>query len=145
MEKLSKDFFGNEIVIYGCTKADNMYYKRLNKHFSANGVKVFGLPTTPESELGFETFKDLDALPHVPACAFVLCEKEKTLDAVTDLKKHQVGRILFYSEKFASDEAVKFCEDNGIEVRFGCPLMLYAPASCYLHAAISGELDERKK
>ncbi len=145
MEKISKGFWGDEIVIYGCTKSDNMFYKRLYKHFTANGVKVFGLPTTPESDLGFTTYPDLDALPHMPGCAYVLCDKEKTETAVKDLQRHGVKRILFHADVFVSDEAKQFCEKNGIEVRIGCPLMLYAPGSCYLHAAVRGVLDERKE
>ncbi len=144
MEKISKSYWGKEIVIYGCTKSDNMFYKRLYKHFSKNGVEVFGLPTTPESDLNFKTYPNLDALPHVPACAYVLCAKEDTEAAVKDLHQHGVTRVLFHSDVFVSDEAKKFCEKNGMEVRVGCPMMLYGPASCYLHAAIRGTLSERK-
>ncbi len=144
MEKISKSFWGNEIIIYGCTKSDNMFYKRLYKNFTSNGVKVYGLPTTPESKLDFTTYPDLDSMPHVPACAYVLCAKDETLTAVEDLHKHGVTRVLFHSPIFVSDAALSYCEKNGMEARIGCPLMLYAPASCYVHAAIRGVLSERK-
>ncbi len=144
MENISKTYWGNEIIIYGCTKSDNMFYKRLYKNFTANNVTVYGLPTTPESKLNFKTFPNLDALPHVPECAYILCNKADTTAAVEDLQKHGVKRVFFHSDIFVSDEAKAFCEKNGIEIRTGCPLMLYAPASCWVHAAIRGVLSERK-
>ncbi len=144
MDKLSKSFLGNEIVVYGCTKADNLYYKRLYRAFSANGIKVYGLPTQPESELDFEVYPSLDAMPHVPSCAFVLCPRADTVKAVGALNKCGVKRFLFYSRKYVSDEALEICEKNGIEVRLGCPLMLYASGPCLLHAAAAGAMSERK-
>ncbi len=145
MEKLSKDFFEGEVLICGVTKADNMYYKRLYKHFSANNVKVYGLPTNPASDVGFETYPDLASLPHVPKCAFVLCDKENVPALVEELKKAGVSRLLFYSTKFVDDSVIKDCEKDGMDVRVGCPLLLYAGATCYLHAAAAGMLEERKK
>ncbi len=143
MEKISKAFFGNEIVICGCTKADNLYYKRLYKAFNSNGVKVYALPTTPESDLGFETYPDLASLPHVPECAYILSDKEDEAAIVEELKKYGVKRILFYNNSLADDAVVADCERNGIEVRCGCPLLLYNGGPCYLHALIAGVSNER--
>ncbi len=145
MEKIDKGFWGNEIVICGCTKADNAYYKRLYKHFTANQVQVYALPTHPESELGFETYPDLSALPHIPECAFVLCEKEGIPSLARELIEAGVRRILFYSKTYAEDAVIAECQKAGVEVRVGCPLMLYASGPCYLHAAVGGVLEERKK
>ncbi len=145
MEKISKDYWGNEIVICGCTKADNLYYKRLYKAFGDNGVKVYALPTTPESDLGFETYPNLAALPHVPECAYILSDKEDEAAIVEELKKYGVKKILFYNNSLADDAVVADCEKKGIEVRCGCPLLLYSGGPCYLHAVIAGVSDERKR
>ncbi len=145
MKKITKDFFGDEIVICGCTKADNMYYKRLYKAFTQNGVKVYALPTTPVSDLGFKTYPDLASLPHVPECAYILSDKEDEAAIVEVLKKYNVKRILFYNQGLADDGVVADCEKNGIEVRCGCPLMLYTGGPCSLHARIAGVAGERKK
>ncbi|MCD8021267.1 MAG: CoA-binding protein [Clostridiales bacterium] len=145
MKKLTKDFFGKEVVICGCTKADNMYYKRLYKHFTANHVKVYALPTTPESKLDFQTYPNLAALPHVPKCAYILSDKKDVPAIVEELKKYKVRRILFYSKAYVDEDVLKDCKEHRIEVRCGCPLMLYASGPCMLHAAIGGVMQERKK
>ncbi len=145
MEKITKGYFGDEIAICGCTKADNAYYKRLYKSFTGNGVTVYGLPTVPVSDLDFETYPDLDALPHIPSCAYILCDKQDTPALLEDLKAHGVKKILFYSKKEIPEGVLEDCEKSGIEVRAGCPLMLYAGGPCALHASIAGVGEERKK
>ncbi len=145
MEKITKAYLGNEILICGVTRADNMYYRRLNKAFTKAGIKVYGLPTNPESKLDFETYPDLDALDHMPECAFVLCDKKDEPKLVKDLAAGGVRRLLFYSPSYVSDELQDYCGKKGIEVRAGCPLMLYNGGPCYLHAALGGVAGERKK
>ncbi len=145
MKKISKDYWGNEILICGVTKADNMYYRRLYNAFTKAGVKVYGLPTNPESNLNFNTYADLDALDHIPECAYILCDKEDEPELVKELEKRGVKRILVFSNGYASDAMQKYCEEHGMEVRAGCPLMLYNGATCALHAMVAGVADERKK
>ncbi len=145
MEKISKDFWGKEILICGCEKKDIGFLKNLHKAFAANGVEVCALPTKPEEDPGFQTYSNLAALPHVPRCAYVMSPKEELPAMVDELKAAGVSRIVVYNKKKADDAFVADCAKKGVEVRAGCPLMLYRGFPCSMHAAFAGVGAERKK
>ncbi len=145
MEKISKDFLKGNLLICGCTKSDNAYYKRLNKHFTKNGINVLAMPTTPESELGFSTYMNYEDLPVTPDCAYVLSPKEKSGEIIDKMNELGVKKILFYGKVSADEEVLAKCEKYGMEVRMGCPLMLFAGATCYLHAMASGTMAQRRE
>ena len=138
MEKLSKDFFGNEVLICGCSDKDNLYYKRLNKAFLSNGITVYPMPTTPESELGFKTYKSYTDLPIIPKCAYILSYKSKTSEIIDELSGLGVNKIAFYGNACVDDEILHKCDSLGIETRLGCPMMLFASGFCWIHAKIAG-------
>ncbi len=145
MEKISKEYWGKEILLCGCEKKDMSFYKMLYKQFTANGVEVFALPTKPEADSGFQTYPDLAALPHVPECAYVMNPKEELPAITEELRQLGVRKILLYNKKKADASFVADCEKNEMEVRAGCPLMLYSGGPCALHAVFGGVREERKK
>jgi len=144
MDKISKSFFDGEVLICGCSDKDNLYYKRLYKAFSDNGVKVYPMPTAPESELGFDTYKSFDELPKVPNSAYVLSHKSNTPALIEQLEKLGVKRIVFYGKACADDGILESCKNKGIQTRMGCPMMLFGSGFCWLHATIAGVKQEKK-
>lgn len=145
MEKISKGFFEGDVLVCGCTKSDNSYYRRLYKYFTANGIHVFPMPTKPESTLDFDTYADFSILPKIPKCAFVLSPKRDTPELINQLYNLGIQKIVFYGKSCADDAILADCKKHGIDVRIGCPLMLYAPGPCWLHAVVSGVVNERHK
>ncbi len=145
MEKLTKSYFGKEILICGVSQKDRVYYNRLYKAFTGAGIHVYGLPTNPESELDFKTVPDLDSLDHIPECAFMLCPKTEEASLAKELRKRGVKKLLVYSKSYAPDSLVSECAEDHVEVRAGCPLLLYGGGTCALHALFAGESKERKK
>ncbi len=145
MEKIAKDYWGKEILICGCEKKDVGFLKQLQKAFTSNGVEVYALATKPEEDPGFATYADLAALPHVPQCAYVMAPKEELPGIAEELKNAGVSRILVYNKKKADDAFVSDCAGKGVEVRAGCPLLLYNGFPCSMHAAFAGVGEERKK
>ncbi|MCL1917639.1 MAG: CoA-binding protein [Peptococcaceae bacterium] len=143
MEKINKDFFGGEVLICGCSKQDNLYYKNLHKAFSDNGVKVFPMPTTPESALGFETFNSFDELPKVPNSAYVLSHKCNTPVLIEHLNKLGVKKVVFFGKACADKSVLDSCEEKGIQVRMGCPMMLFGGGIHRLHAFLAGVKQEK--
>lgn len=138
MEKINRQFFDGEVLICGCSDKDNLYYKRLYKAFNGNGIKVYPMPTSPESELGFETYKSFSDLPKKPKSAYVLSHKNNTPALLKELDKLGIKKILFYGAVCADETALKWCADKGIETRMGCPLMLFAGGPCWLHSVFAG-------
>ncbi|MCL1791674.1 MAG: CoA-binding protein [Peptococcaceae bacterium] len=143
MEKINKDFFGGEVLICGCSDIDRVYYKNLYKAFTDNGVKVFAMPTAPESSLGFETFKSFDELPKVPSSAYVLSHKKNTPGLIEELDNLGVKKIVFYGKVCADQEALDLCDKKGIQTRMGCPMMLFGGGVHRLHAFLAGVKQER--
>ena len=144
MDKLNKQFFNGEVLICGCSDKDNFYYKRLYKAFTNNDVKVYPMPTTPDSELGFDTYKNFDDLPKVPNSAYVLSHKSNTPALVEQLESLGVKRIVFYGKVCVDDSILKSCENKGIQTRMGCPMMLFGSGPCWLHSVIAGVKREKK-
>lgn len=144
MEKINKSFFDGEVLICGCSDKDNLYYKRLYKAFVENDIKVYPMPTTPESKLGFHTYGEFKGLPKIPNSAYVLSHKSKTPEIVEQLDNIGVKKILFYGKACADANILQDCENRGIETRMGCPMMLFASGFCWLHAVIAGVKQEKK-
>jgi len=144
MDKINKDFFNGEVLICGCSSKDNLYYKRLHKAFSENGIKVYPMPTDPKSELGFHTYEKFEDLPNIPRCAYVLSHKSITPKIVEQLSELGVNKILFYSMACADDSILKMCEKNRIQTRIGCPMMLFGSGFCWIHSLAAGVKQEKK-
>ncbi len=145
MDKLSKDFIGKEVLIYGVEKKDAGFYKTMYKNFTANGITVYGLPTTPATDLGFETYPDLASLPHMPKCVVLLCPDRDRKRCVKELKRAGMSRLILYKKRYATDPLLAYCKQHSVQVRTGCPMLLYGSGVCAMHAALSGYGKERKK
>lgn len=138
MEKITKQFFDGGVVICGCADKDNLYYKRLHKAFTAHSVKVFPMPTVPESPLDFPTYAKLEDLPEPPACAYILSDKTEVPELVEQLALLGVKKLLFYSKADVDEATLEDCSRRGIETRLGCPLMLFCAGFCWLHGKLAG-------
>ncbi|MDR2736302.1 MAG: CoA-binding protein [Gracilibacteraceae bacterium] len=143
MEKINKAFFDGEVLICGCSKQDNLYYKNMYKAFTDNGIKVYPMPTTPESELGFETYTNFDDLPKVPNSAYVLTHKNQTPALIEQLDQLGVKRIVFFGKVCADESTLETCRKKGIQTRIGCPMMLFGGGFHRLHAFFAGVKQER--
>lgn len=141
MEKLSKSFFGNEVLIWGCTPPDKVYYTRLYKAFTQNGITVYPMSIMPKdakTTLDFKTFDTLEEVSKIPECVYVLANKDTTHPTLKRFRDAGVKRIVFYSKACVSPEDLAECEKMGIETRLGCPMMLYGKGPCRLHAFLAG-------
>ncbi len=143
MEKIAKDFWGKEILLCGCEKTDVNFCKTLHKTLTEHGVEVSVVLPAQETELDFQTCPDLSGLSHVPACAYVLAPKERIPGLVEELRQAGVSRIVVYNKGRVDEDFVAECEKNGVEIRAGCPLMLYRGFPCAMHASFAGVGKER--
>lgn len=145
MGKINKDFFEGGVLVCGCSSKDNLYYKRLYKAFTDNGIKVYPMPTTPESELGFTTYAKFNDLPEIPKSVYILSHKSLTPQIMEHLYELGVKKIAFYSMACVDSDILQTCQSKGIETTIGCPLMLFASGFCWIHAAIAGVKQEKRR
>ena len=139
MAKLYKDFFKDkEILFVGYSSRNNAYSKEIYQAFMNHQIKVYPYNTKENATYDIKVYKSLAELPVIPKTAFVLLNKENTSVAVKELLGKGVVRILFRNKNNVSPETIAACEKAGVEIVFGCPLMIFGSGFHKFHALLAG-------
>lgn len=139
MVKLNKDFFeDNEVLFIGYSSRNQAYSKAIYKAFTDNGVKVYPLNSRQDGKYDVKVYKDLSELPKIPKNAYILLSKEKTKDAVKQLKDSGIRRILFQSRRTVGQDTLEECSKAGIETAVACPMMLFGSGMHRIHGYFAG-------
>jgi len=134
-KKFVEDFLKQKnIAVAGVSrnsrKFGNFAYRELRK----KGYNVLPLnPNTDEIE-GNICYPGLKDVPGIPDAVLISLPPSKAMDVVKDAKAKGIKRV-WLQQGSQSEEAVKFCEDNGINcVSNECILMFTDPAAFYHRA-----------
>lgn len=134
--KLGRDFFTDkEVLFVGYSSRNPAYSKNIYQAFINGGIKVYPINNKDNASYDIKVYKSPAEIQKVPRTAFVLLNKSKTPGIVRPLFESGVKRILFRS---VDPEALKLCDELGIEAATGCPLMLLGSGLHRFHGFISG-------
>lgn len=120
------------ITVVGATDRRGGFGGTLYKELKARGYEV--TPVNPSTNMvdGDVCSPDLASVPGSPGAVLVVVNAAQAVDVVRQCVAQEVRHVWLFKGLGArgavSDEAVRLCQDNGIDVVAGaCPLMFLDP------------------
>jgi Acyl-CoA synthetase (NDP forming) len=139
MVKFTKSFITeNEILFVGYSSRNKAYSNSIYQAFTNQNIKVYPYNTKESTAFDTKVYKKLEELPEIPKTAFILLNKANTAKVVKQLIENGVKKILFYNKSTVEPASISDCENAGVEVAIGCPMMVYGNGIHKLHAFFAG-------
>jgi predicted CoA-binding protein len=105
----------NVFAVVGASRDPKKYGFQVYKDLKGAGYKVYPVNPNAEEILGDKSYSDLKYLPIKPDVVDVVIPPEVTLQIVRTCKKLGIMKV-WMQPGSESEEAIKFCNNNGIEV-----------------------------
>jgi predicted CoA-binding protein len=109
-------------------KFGNMAYKELRER----GYKLYPVHPKAETIEGDPAYPSLSALPEEVGGVLVVVPPMQTEQIVKDAAAAGIKRV-WLQQGAESEEAIKFCEENGISVVHGHCIMMFMPNTASFH------------
>lgn len=139
MIKLNQTFFtDNEVLFVGYSQKNQFFCNQVYKAFLDKGIKVYPLNNRKDASFDMKIYRDLDELPKVPQCAYILLNKGNTEEVYQQLAAKGVKRMLFQSKRSVTPEILEKCKEMGIETIVACPMMVFGSGIHKLHGFFAG-------
>lgn len=135
-----KDFFtNNEVLFIGVSSNPQSFSRSVYNDFVKAGIKVYPINTNSFKVEGTEVYSDINQLPKLPECAYILLNNENTKKAVESLKGKGIKKILFHNNKTVDTNTLNECKQLGIEAFVACPKMMISKGPIHkIHGFIAG-------
>jgi len=112
----------NVIAVVGASRSPEKYGHKVYKDLKEAGYRVYPInPNAPEI-LGGQCYPDLKSLPVKPDVVNTVVPPKVTEEVVKACKELGITRV-WMQPGSESDEAIRFCHDNGIDVVYGVCIM----------------------
>ncbi len=139
MVKINKDFFTDgEILFVGYSSRNKAYSNSVLQAFNNANIKVYPYNKKGDGSYDIKVYHKLEELPEIPRTAYILLNKQNTKEAINLLIENGVNKLLLYSKNSIEPDTLSKCEKAGVEVAYGCPLMLYGSGFHKIHAFFAG-------
>lgn len=139
MTNLSKEFFNEkEIIFFGYSSRTPQFSNMLYKAFIDAGLKVYPVNPRKDGKYDVKVYSDIKELPTIPKTAYILLSNQNAKEAVEQLKRSGVKKILFHRGRTADQQLLNDCAAAGIETAVACPMMLFGSGLHKLHGFFAG-------
>lgn len=142
MAKLNKDYFlDGEVLFVGYPSngsKNSTFGREVYKTMMNNGIKAYPFNNKENGSYDVKVYKNLNELPKMPKCAYVLLNKDNSKDMVKQLLSSGVKRILFQNKKCVDPDTLAECGKSGIETAVACPMMILGSGFHRLHGFFAG-------
>ena len=125
MEELIRDFLAQKVfAVVGASSNEEKYGNIIFNNLVKRGYKVY--PVNPRLDIldGIKAYPSLAAIPEKVDVVDVVVPPKMTEEVVKECKKLGLTRV-WLQPGAESDEAVKYCKDNGIGVIYGACVMMH--------------------
>lgn len=124
-EELIKQFLNkkNIFAVVGASKNPQKYGHQVYKDLRGAGYEVYPVNPNAEEILGDKCYSDLKNLPKKPDVVNIVVPPKVTGKIVKMCKKIGITKV-WMQPGSESDAAVKFCDNNGIDVVHGVCIMI---------------------
>lgn len=125
IQDLIKEFVDkkNVYAVIGVSRNPEKYGHRVYKDLKNAGYKVYPINPNIEALLGDKVYPTLESLPEKPDVADVVVPPKITEEVVKTCKKLGIARV-WLQPGSESDAAIRFCQENGIDVVYGVCVMV---------------------
>jgi len=123
-EKLIRRFLDkkNVFAVVGASREPQKYGHQVYRDLRNAGYKVYAVNPNANEVMGDKCYPSLDALPAKPDVVDVVVPPKITEQIVETCKKLGITKV-WMQPGSESELAIKFCEENGIEVVHGVCIM----------------------
>lgn len=139
MKKLTKDFFssGSAVMIGYSSKAES-FSRAVYKDMSKAGITVYPVNRNAEASYDIKVYSDLSEVSDMPEVGVILVGQDEILGAIKELKSYGVKKVLVQSKRFIDGETESYCDEKGVELNVGCPLMAAGKGLHRFHGFLAG-------
>ena len=124
MDKLIKDFLAQKTyAVIGASSNEEKYGNVIFKYLVKKGYKVYPVNRRLDILDGVKVYPTLSAIPEKVDVVDVVVPPKITEEVVRECKALGITRV-WMQPGAESDEAVKFCKENGIDVVHGACVMM---------------------
>lgn len=113
----------NMIAVVGASGNPEKYGHQVYKDLKTAGYRVYPVNPNAKEILGDKVYPDLKSLPAKPDVVNIVVPPEVTEEIVKTCKELGITTV-WMQPGSESEEAIKFCEANGIDVIYGVCIMV---------------------
>ena len=113
----------NIFAVVGASRDPKKYGYQVYKNLKNAGYEVYAVNPNAEEILGDKSYPNLENLPIKPEVVDVVVPPKVTEDVVKACKGLGITRV-WMQPGSESEKAIKFCEENGIDVVYGVCVMI---------------------
>lgn len=124
-EELIKEFLNkkNIFAVVGASRDPQKYGYQVYKDLKSAGYEVYPINPNADEILGDKCYPNLENLPIKPDVVDVVVHPKVTEKTVETCKKRGITKV-WMQPGSESENAIKFCEENGIQVVHGVCVMI---------------------
>ena len=113
----------NVIAVVGASGNPEKYGHQVYKDLKTAGYRVYPVNPNAKEILGDKVYPDLKSLPAKPDVVNVVVPPEVTEEVVKTCRELGITTV-WMQPGSESEEAIKFCEANGIDIIYGVCIMV---------------------
>ncbi len=124
-EELIRTFLNkkNIFAVVGASRDPKKYGYQVYKDLKNAGYEVYAVNPNAEEILGDKSYPNLENLPVKPEVVDVVVPPKVTEEVVKTCKGLGITRV-WMQPGSESEKAIKFCEENSIDVAYGVCVMI---------------------
>jgi hypothetical protein len=132
-KKLVEDFIAqNKIAVVGVSRKKTKFGNAIYKELKQKGYNVFPVNPHITTFEGDACYPDLHSLPEKVDAVIINVPPAQTEKVAREAKKSGINKV-WLQQGSQSDEAVKFCEENGIDCVSNECILMFAQPSAFIH------------
>ena len=134
-KKVVEDFVAQKkIAVVGVSRKKTKFGNAIYKELKQKGYSVFAINPHMNTFEGDVCYPDLLSLPEKIDAVIINVPPGQTEKVVREAKQAGINKV-WLQQGSQSDEAVKFCEENGIDFVSNECILMFAQPSAFIHRA----------
>jgi predicted CoA-binding protein len=134
-KKLVEDFIAQKkIAVVGVSRKKTKFGNAIYKELKQKGYQVFPINPHINAFEGDVCYPDLLSLPEKVDAVIINVPPAQTEKVVREAKRAGINKV-WLQQGSQSEEAVKFCEENGIDYVANECILMFAQPSAFIHRA----------
>ena len=113
----------NIFAVVGASRDPEKYGYQVYKDLKEAGYKIYPVNPNADEILGNKCYPSLEKLPVIPDVVDVVVPPKITEQIVKKCKDLRIKKV-WMQPGSESKEAIRFCEDNGIDIIYGVCVMV---------------------
>jgi uncharacterized protein len=147
IEAINKFLLCSKIAVVGVSRTGKKFGNNVLNELGKKGYTVFPVNSNTDEIRGYRCFRNLNQLPEKADGAVIVVSPHESVKVVKDAFSAGIKNI-WLQQGAESDEAISFCNENGLNVVYGQCILMFAEPAEFFHRAhkwvkrIIGKLPE---